>query len=423
MFTIFIRKSKDPKHKVFSFIPGEKIHIHVKFGDQIPDHYRLQVLDQRNNSRLNRYGKGSDEGIVLDWPIPRTIRDEHLGVWRIQVEVDTGSFGQHFYVEHKERIEPPMLFAAASHLEVIEEHGITPTEYVTPIPKERILISETPVTAIKGLGKTYTARLVKIRVFIISEFLDYPERVSLAEVMRVSDTKLHHMLQDAEFLISKEIERPFTPDVTIVPDDLLSISGIGPKSVERLAKLGISSRSDLVNFDDLEGLRKTLRMSMFRLTKVLTSIGKSVVFPEVIEPEVLDPLGHPVTSIKGVGTKTAQRLNQRGIITVQDLLNSFFALFKDSTSENTYNKWKNNALIFIGQKPKVAIPSTQIPTEGAQLTSVPGVGLKTAQRLNAVGVLTLNDLVEFDLEELAKNTRVSKKRLMMWQAQAKELLN
>ena len=58
MSTISIRKTKEPMHNVFAFIPGEKINIQVKFGDQIPNHYRLQVLDHRNNSRLNRYGKG-----------------------------------------------------------------------------------------------------------------------------------------------------------------------------------------------------------------------------------------------------------------------------------------------------------------------------------------------------------------------------
>ncbi|MFX1282833.1 MAG: helix-hairpin-helix domain-containing protein [Promethearchaeota archaeon] len=416
MSTISIRKTKEPMHNVFAFVPGERINIHVKFGEQIPDHYRLQVLDHRNNSRLNRYGKGSNKGIILDWPIPHTIRNEHLGVWRIQVEADTETFGQHFYVEHKERIDPPMLFAATSPLELLEEQGIP-----LPVPEVRILASKISVIAIKGIGKTYASRLVKIQVFTISEFLDYPDRVSLAEVMRISDTKLIHMLQDAEFLISKEVERP-DEDVTIPPSDLLSIKGIGSKSVERLAKLGITSKLDLENFDDLEALRKTLRMSMSRLSKVLSSIGKSIVLPEVIEPETIDPFAQPVTSIKGIGVKTAQKLNQRGIMTVKDLLDSSFTLFEDSTSENTYNKWKKSATIFISQKPDGITPPTRIPADGAQLTSISGVGVKTAQRLNTVGVLTLKDLVEYELEELARKTRFSKKRLSTWRVQAKGLL-
>ncbi|MHA2407920.1 MAG: helix-hairpin-helix domain-containing protein [Candidatus Ranarchaeia archaeon] len=426
MSSISIWKTKNPMHKVFAVVPGEMINIQVNFGDQIPYQYRLQVLDQRNNSRLNRYGKGSDQGIELSWPIPRTIRAEHHGIWQIQVETDIDSFGQKFYVEHLERIEPPMLVAGPSPLELVEEYGVTPV--VTREPyiqvEEPIYASKTSVTAIKGIGKTYANRLVKIQVYSISEFLIYPDRISLAEVMRISDTKLHHMLQDAKFLISKEVERPITPDEDIpIPEDLLSISGIGPKSIERLAKLGISSRLDLVNFDDLETLRKTLRMSIPRLTKVLTSIDKSVDFPDVIQPEALDPLVQPVNSIKGIGPKTAQKLNQRGILTVQDLLNSSFALFKDSTSETTYNKWKKNAAFFAGQEFEVISPPTITITERVNLTSITGIGVKTAQQLNAVGVMTLKDLVEFNLEELTEKIRVSKKRLTTWQAQAKKLLS
>ncbi|MFX1537819.1 MAG: helix-hairpin-helix domain-containing protein, partial [Promethearchaeota archaeon] len=173
---------------------------------------------------------------------------------------------------------------------------------------------------------------------------------------------------------------------------------------------------------DLEALRKTLRMSMSRLAKVLESVGKPVDFPEVIEPEVLDPLAQLVTSVKGIGTKTAQKLNKRGVMTVQDLLNSSFALFKDSTSEKTYNKWKKNAAIFAGQKYEVLSPLTKDPIEAVNLTSITGVGVKTAQQLNEVGIVTLKGLVDYDLERLPENFRISKKRLTIWQAQAKKLL-
>ncbi|UCG04304.1 MAG: hypothetical protein JSW11_10020 [Candidatus Heimdallarchaeota archaeon] len=427
MSSISIWKAKNPMYKVFAVVPGEMINIQVTFGDQIPYQYRLQILDKRNNSRLNRYGKGSDQGIELTWPIPRTIRDEHHGIWRIQVETDIFSLDQKFYVEHIERIEPPML--AAGPLKLVEEYIEAPvvTEEIIPEPyiqtKEVIYPSETAVTAIKGIGKTYASRLVKLQVYSISEFLGYPDRVSLAEVMRVSDTKLLHMLEDAKFLISKEVERSITPEeYTPIPEDLLSISGIGPKSIERLAKLGISSRADLLNFDDMETLRKTLRMSMSRLIKVLASIGKSVDFPEVIEPEALDPLYQRVTSIKGIGTKTAQKLNQRGILTVQDLLNSSFALFKDSTSEKTYNKWKKNAAIFAGQEYDIPSSPSRPPFEEVNLTSITGIGTKTAHQLNTVGIMTLKDLVEVDLEELERNLRVSRRRLVKWQDQAKKLL-
>ena len=119
MNKISIQKAEDPISTVFAIIPGDKIRIQVKFGERIPDRYRLQILDHRNNSRLNRYGKGTDEGIDLSWPVPRTIRAEHFGVWKIQIDADTESFCQTFYVEHFERIELPMLYAAPSVAESI----------------------------------------------------------------------------------------------------------------------------------------------------------------------------------------------------------------------------------------------------------------------------------------------------------------
>jgi len=429
MSSISICKAKNPKYKVFAVVPGEMINIQVTFGSKIPYQYRLQILDKRNNSRLNRYGKGSDQGIELTWPIPRTIRDEHHGIWRIQVETDIFSFDEKFYVEHMERIEPPMLAAGIIPVEPVEEYVVPPVKipqeeripdfYI--LAEEAISTSETSVTAIKGIGKTYANRLVKLQIYSISEFLSYPDRVSLAEVMRISDTKLHHMLQDAKFLIKKEEEVPLVPEETTIPQDLLSISGIGPKSIDRLAKLGISSRSDLVSFDDLETLRKTLRMSMPRLTRVLESIGKPVDFPKDIEQEVLDPLAQLVTSVKGIGTKTAQKLKQQGVVTVQDLLNSSFALFKESTSEKTYNKWKRNAAMFAGQKYERPPPSTRVSADEVNLTSITGVGEKIAQQLNAAGIMTLKDLINCDLEELSEKTQVSKKRLIKWQAQAEKL--
>lgn len=424
-------------YKVFAVVPGERINIQVTFGNQTPYQYRLQILDKRNNSRLNRYGKGSDKGIELTWPIPSTIRSEHHGVWRILVDTDIFSFDQKFYVGHVERIEPPMLIAGPSPLELLEEVAVTPVaaKEALEMPLEdtglepyiqaemELYKSETSVTAIKGIGKTYANRLVKLEIYSISEFLAYPDRISLAEVMRISDKKLHNMLQDAKFLVSKEIERPLTSDEdTSLPEDLLSIRGIGPKSIERLAKLRIFSRADLANFEDLEILRKTLRMSMSRLINVLESVGKTADFPEVKEPEVLDPLVHRVTSIKGIGVKTAQKLKQRGIITVQDLLNSSYEQFKDSTSVKTYNKWKINAAIFAGQKIENLPPLSRVSTEEVSLISIKGIGAKTAKQLNSVGIMTLKDLVKSDLEDLTERIRISKQRLVNWQAQAKNLI-
>lgn len=445
MNKISIQKAEDPISKVFTIIPGDKIRIQVKFGDRIPDRYRLQILDHRNNSRLNRYGKGTDKGIDLSWPVPRTIRAEHFGIWKIQIDADTGSFGQIFYVEHFERIELPMLYAAPSIAESIGEYTIPGVveEEMTPIYHESSLqdiigpeqiskvlvkpinMNMTPVTAIKGIGKTYVERLVKIQVYSISDFWGYEDRVTLAEIMRVNDAKLSRMLLDAENLLYQEAETiTVTTDkqVGIVTDDLLSINGIGPKSVEKLARLGVTSISDLMEFEDIEILRKTLRLSVARLSKVLTSIGKSIVPTEVIQSEILDPLVQSVTNVRGIGTKTSEKLSQRGILTVQDLLNSSFTSLQDLAGSATLNRWKQNAASYAGQQSDEIISLDKTPPKLFELISISGVGLKTTQKLNSVGISTLSDFIQSDVGELVEKTHLSKKRLLLWQSRAKKLL-
>ncbi|UCE14839.1 MAG: helix-hairpin-helix domain-containing protein [Candidatus Heimdallarchaeota archaeon] len=329
MSMIFIRKTTDPMHNVFAFVPGEKINIQVKFV-QIPYRYRLQVLDRRKNTRLNRYGKGSEAGIEIDWPIPRTIREEHLGPWQVQIKTDTGISGQTFYVEHKERIEPPLLHAGPSILELLEP-GVIPVALEEPAPiieeviAEKVAETVTPVTIVKGIGKTYAERLTKISVTTVSDFWNYSDRVHLAEIMRVTDNKLSRMLHEAEILLNKEMERPIIPSseqVAVITNDLQSIRGVGPKTVEKLATLGIKSKSDLAAYKDVDTLRKTLRMSVERLVKLLSSAGKVDAPSLIAEPEIIDPRSQSVTQVKGIGVKTAQQLNSAGVATIGDLINS-----------------------------------------------------------------------------------------------------
>ena len=327
-------------------------------------------------------------------------------------------------------------------LEIEEEYVTAPISDETPLEEVAIpdipvmepsievstdrpaFVSKTPVTAIKGIGKTYADRLSKIQILSISDFWYYPNRVSLAENMRVTDSRLFRMLQDAEILLSQEAEVDALPPdekIEIVPDDLLSIDGIGSKTVEKLVKLGIKSKSDLMDYDDLETLRKTLRISRGRLGTMLASVGRILAPADVIEPKPVDPLTQAVTSVKGIGVKTAQRLGQRGIMSVQDLLDSSFSALKGVASETSYNKWKHNAAILVGRKPDVSIAPAKVPKKVEDLTSIPGVGPKTAQRLNAAGVLTIADLIQVKLEELAVKTGFSQKRLNSWQAKAIKL--
>ncbi|MFX0182621.1 MAG: helix-hairpin-helix domain-containing protein [Candidatus Hodarchaeota archaeon] len=456
MPSIDISLAKDPFQRCFAFAPGEKMRIEVKFEDQVPERYRLKILDQRNNSRLNRYGKGSEDGIILEWPIPPTLKIEHLGIWHIQIEDyrnDQLLLRSFFFVEQQQRIEAPMLPSGPAILGLSERWVVTPAIETEEIPvtyeepiritsedeaisdiavsygteaarsermmAEQDLISQTPVIAIKGLGKTYANRLDKIKVYTVNQFFHYTDRVALAEIMRVSDTKLEKMLNEAELLIKQEVSKPsVSPDriVTVGPPlgvDLLELPGIGIKSVEKLAKLGIKSRSDLIDYEDVETLRKTLRMSQTRLTKLFSSIGRTIPILEKIELKPKDPFKQPVISIKGIGAKTADKLKLRGILTVKDLLDSSFSSLKTVTGEKTYLKWKQNAEIFTGQKSElVTSPFEPTITSIDDLIRIPGIGPRSVAKLANLGVKSVFDLINFeDVEKLRKTLRMSLPRL------------
>ncbi|PWI48304.1 hypothetical protein CEE45_07570 [Candidatus Heimdallarchaeota archaeon B3_Heim] len=84
---------------LYTYLPGQTFSFAAKFS-HIPDKYHLQILDRKENTRLNRYGKGSDKGIEFQWPIPKLLRDRHLGFWQIYIESDSENFQLFFEVKN-----------------------------------------------------------------------------------------------------------------------------------------------------------------------------------------------------------------------------------------------------------------------------------------------------------------------------------
>ena len=84
-----------------AYTPGQKVIVKAKFS-QIPDKYRLQIIDGNKNSRFNRYGKGSDKGIYFTWPIPKTIKSRHFGLWKILINSSNENFRYYFEVKSNE---------------------------------------------------------------------------------------------------------------------------------------------------------------------------------------------------------------------------------------------------------------------------------------------------------------------------------
>ena len=81
-----IFSANNPSFQTYSFKPGDKINIEVNFETGFPDRYRLQIIDHKNNSRLNRYGRGLAKISLENWPVPLNIREDHFGIWFVKID-------------------------------------------------------------------------------------------------------------------------------------------------------------------------------------------------------------------------------------------------------------------------------------------------------------------------------------------------
>ncbi|MHA2388198.1 MAG: helix-hairpin-helix domain-containing protein [Candidatus Hodarchaeales archaeon] len=447
MPSICICLANDPILSVFAFKPGERINIHVAFESElIPGRYRLQILDHKQNSRLNRYGKGLSDILVNNWPIPTSIRDDHLGIWQVKVnsiknvrgtqklvEEDGKllAFSQIFFVEKSERVEFPLLggdiiYQLPELVPIIEEEILREDEPIDAIlmvqeeiaessPPTAGLEKEIPITEVRGIGQTYASRLAKVNVMTVSDLWYHKDRIYLAEIMRISDKRLEKMLQDAELLLSEKAEEigrlDIEPDEEIVPDDLRMVKGLTNNYIKHLANLGVRSKTELLDFSDIELLKKSLDISTNELGEILASIGRIIEPESVRKPELVKPLDQPVIVIKGIGKVTAEKLKSMGIITVENLLNSSFEMLSNITSEKTYQKWMRNASHYVGV-PLNEDSEVQFVVESpSELLALPGIGLKTVEKLNVLNIFTLNDLISFEEpESLRKVLRMSESR-------------
>ena len=454
MSMICICLADNPLAKVFSFTPGERVNISINFPEgAIPDYYRVRILDHRKNSRFNRYGKGSSEIFISNWPIPENIRNEHFGVWQILIDDKKNNqiqpFGTFFFVEHQKRREFPMLDSGAPRkllafpleFEVPEvplvteeispevEVEISPVSFEAKVPEISPELSEIqlPVTKIKGLGNTYAVRLAKLSIYTVSDFWHHSDRTELAEIMRVSDKKLTSMLQDAEILLSEVSEKAYIAEIAekeVIPDDLLAVKGIGVKSAERLVSIGIKQKSDLLDYEDIEKLKITLKVSQKKLSEILASVGR-ILEPVGVKPiESVDLLNQPVTIVSGIGAKTAEKLAKSGILTVGDLMNASYDELKVKVTLNQFNRFKTNVESLLGRESSVqAVKDDKSKLSIDDLSLIKGIGVKTAERLKNAGISSIADLANLtNYDELVDKTGFSKTRIQKWSNLAQNYL-
>ncbi|MHA2175290.1 MAG: helix-hairpin-helix domain-containing protein [Candidatus Hodarchaeales archaeon] len=436
MPSISIFLTEDPLLNVFAFKPGEKINIHIAFqGSNLPERYRLQILDHKQNSRLNRYGKSLSDIMVTNWPIPTTIRDEHLGKWQVKVDFSDivqkqprqeskylDSLNQFFFVEHTGRFEFPLIGGErifeiptiVTSPSPVVEPGIT-AEIEPIIEEAELRVSSDPVTTIRGIGKAYSNRLVAIKVYTVSDFWNYSDRIHLAEIMRISDTRVEKMLNDAEIILSERMEMERRSEIDLVneffPNDLSTVDGIGAKEISRLKKVGIESKTDLLDFTDLNLIKNALKVNKTQFKSIMSSIGRILEPEEVKKPLKLSPYDELVIEVKGIGPVTAKKLGSVGVITVRNLIDSSYSDVQSVTTINSYKKWIKNASLYVGvEKQDIIIDIDEHPSSES-LIDLPGVGVKTVSKLNNIDIHSIEDLKSYtDHERLRKILRMSEAR-------------
>ncbi len=449
-----IFSASNPFIQTYSFKLGDKINIQVNFETgYIPDRYRLQILDHKNNSRLNRYGRGLSKITIDNWPVPLNIRDDHFGIWFVKVDDISNRLGesnrivgvmkQVFFVEKETRIEIPV----KSEIEIIEEQErpIISDEIsgeVTSIPTsieqttgevlmtvvgERTSIVNYPVTDIRGIGKTYAERLKKIQVELVSDFWYYKDRISLAEIMRINDKRLEKMLIEAEIILSEEADRKISIELEkseeIVPDDLTNIKGLDTETIEKLRVIGVKNKSDLLNFEDIPLLETTVNVSREVFRSMLASVGKILEPDDVRKPIPVEVSNQSVMSVKGIGKVTAKKLNSVGVLTVQHLIESNFEVVKEVANIKQYKKWVKNASNLFEKPDKIKIVRKLQKPLVNDLLSLPGIGPKTSEKLNALNINTRDDLIEFeDQKHLRKILRMSAVRFDVFMKSMKSTL-
>ncbi len=97
MFKLWLFSKDVYPREIRVFKPGQKLYFEVQTAFKM-DKYHIRILDQSNNSRLTCYGKTSNK-ITLEWPIPKTINERHLGIWQLQFKSGSDSYSLFFYVK------------------------------------------------------------------------------------------------------------------------------------------------------------------------------------------------------------------------------------------------------------------------------------------------------------------------------------
>ncbi|MHA1266039.1 MAG: ribosomal protein L13e [Candidatus Helarchaeota archaeon] len=197
---------------------------------------------------------------------------------------------------------------------------------------------------IKGMNKAYAKRLIDFGILSITDLSEETAEI-LSKDIRIAEKIVAVWIEDARRLTGKPIPKkkkipPKKPakapskaegETKKAPRTLKDLEGISKGDLKALKDLGITKIEQLIEEDTEEiatitGINKTNLERWIEDTREYLGLPKKSITkpsePAISEP-VSEPLPDPLTillKIEGVGKKTAEKLIDAGIKSLQDLI-------------------------------------------------------------------------------------------------------
>jgi predicted flap endonuclease-1-like 5' DNA nuclease len=144
---------------------------------------------------------------------------------------------------------------------------IEPDDVRKPIPVE---VSDQPVTSVKGIGQVTARKLNSVGILTVKQLIE-----SNFDMMKEISTKKQYQkwVKNASSLLKIPVKIEIQEErQKTSANELLSLPGIGPKTLEKLLTLNINTKADIIEFVDQEKIRKILRMSVVHFNVFVKSI-------------------------------------------------------------------------------------------------------------------------------------------------------
>ncbi|MFW9915691.1 MAG: helix-hairpin-helix domain-containing protein [Candidatus Thorarchaeota archaeon] len=349
----------DSQERVDTFALKDLLRVHV-YLDPFPERVRVRILDARGNTRFSKYCSGSHQNNFL-WRIPKA---SELGKWSVKaesfdkrLELVSADFnvGQTRLARLPEPLPSEQLFYVSEELLRAVWLAHESTAFLgEAMPTAFLDIDEQQKAFFKGMARILASRSV------VSPFV-------------TSHTALAYKLQTREPIAEPE---PLIPPPAI------------PEVIPKVEEPSVAPES--AHFP-----------------------GHSVLVEDYLRQRHL-------RQISGVGPTYEARLGDIGIKNVFEfLVESDTEKLADAARVRPARVagWQGAALALLDTfSPEAALRPSEAEIKEGSLVDIAGIGVATANKLNAAGIGSISDLLAAtdQIPRLAQQTRLSPKRISKW---------